>query len=238
MKRVLLAVGVMFGATAPALAADINQIDQLLQGEFRKFSEDLTAALSYKAVVPAEPLGITGFDLGLEVTATQLQHADIYDKATSDNRTETLYLPKVHVHKGLPLGIDLGASYASVPNSNVKLWGAEIRYALWPGSTLSPALGVRGTYTKLSGVSQLDFDTRGLELTISKGIVFFTPYGGIGRVWTTSAPRHITNVTKEEFAENKYYVGGNFNFALINFALEADKTGDATSYSAKFGWRF
>jgi len=57
---------------------------------------------------------------------------------------------------------------SSVPDTNLKFWGAEIRYAFLEGGALTPALALRGTYTTLSGVDQLALDTRGLELSISK----------------------------------------------------------------------
>lgn len=239
MKRTLASLAVLLAVTPPAFAADnIDQINQLIQTDFRKLSEDLGAALSYKAVIPAKPLGITGFDIGVEASATKLQHPDVWDRASSGTAPGTVYIPKLHLHKGLPAGIDLGAFYTSVPNSNIKLWGAEARYAILEGGVAEPALGLRGTYSKLSGVSQLDFHTTGLELLVSKGFAIFTPYAGVGRIWTTSQPVGVPNIKKEEFSQEKYFVGGNLNFGLTNLALEADKTGDATSYNAKLGFRF
>jgi hypothetical protein len=239
MKRALAALAVLLAATTPAIAADnIDQINQLIQADFRSLSEDLGAALSYKAVIPAKPLGITGFDLGIEVSATKLQHPDAWDRASSGTTPDTVYIPKLHLHKGLPAGFDVGAFYTSVPDSNIKLWGAEVRYAILEGGVVEPALGLRGTYSKLSGVSQLDFHTTGLELLVSKGFAIFTPYAGVGRIWTTSEPVGVSNIKKEEFSQGKYFVGGNLNLGLVNLAIEADKTGDATSYNAKLGFRF
>jgi len=54
---------------------------------------------------------------------------------------------------------------------------------------VAPAIGVRGSLTKLSGVDQLSLDTRGLDLSISKGFALLTPYAGIGRVWSTAIPK-------------------------------------------------
>ena len=239
MKRTLVSLAVLLTAIPPAIAADnIDQINQLIQTDFRNLSEDLGAALSYKAVIPAKPLGITGFDLGVEVSATKLQHRDAWDRASSGTAPDTVYIPKLHLHKGLPAGFDLGAFYTSVPDSNIKLWGAEVRYAILEGGVVEPALGLRGTYSKLTGVSELDFHTTGLELLVSKGFAIFTPYAGVGRIWTTSEPVGVSNIKKEEFSQGKYFVGGNLNLGLVNLALEADKTGDATSYNAKLGFRF
>lgn len=221
-----------------ALAANnIDQIGALSQSDFHDLSRDMGAALSYKAVVPIEPLGIAGFDLGLEVTATRLQYRDAWNRASSGSAPSTVYVPKLHLHKGLPGGFDVAAFYATVPNSNVDLWGAELRYALIQGGAATPALGLRGTYSRVSGVEQLDFSTRGIELGISKGFTLVTPYAGIGRVWVDSEPR-VGTLAAEHFSETKLYAGVNLNFVLGNLALEGDRVGDTTSYSAKFGFRF
>lgn len=239
MRRILAITALTAAVAAPAHAAgDIDALQNLNQAEFRLLSEDLGAALSYKAVLPAEPLGITGFDLGVEVTATHLKNPAVLDLAATGNAPSTLYIPKVHIHKGLPFNIDIGAFLATVPDSNVNLWGAELRYAILPGGPATPAVAVRASYSALTGVDQLDMNTTGLDVSISKGFTFITPYAGIGKVWVNSSPQGIPTLVDEDFDLTKYFVGLNMNFAFINFALEADKTGDTGSYSLKAGWRF
>lgn len=238
MYRHLLVLSLTGLLSLPAAAADdIDQIGALTQSDFRNLSQDLGAALSYKAVVPTEPLGIAGFDIGMEVTATKLRHRDAWDRASSGTVSDTVYIPKLHVHKGLPAGFDIAAFYSTVPSTNVELWGAELRYALLQGGVATPALGLRATYSRVTGVEQLDFSTRGVEIGISKGFTLITPYAGIGRVWVDSEPR-VATLTAENFSDAKLYAGVNFNFVLGNLALEGDRVGDTTSYSAKFGFRF
>jgi hypothetical protein len=224
-------------AAAPAVAQDIDQLQNAAQAEFRLLSEDLGAALSYHAQIPAEPLGLAGFDIGVGVTATRLEHSGIWQKVTSDDAEATLYVPTLRLHKGLPAGFDIGLTYASIPGSNISYTGGELRYAILKGGVASPALAVRGSLTKLSGVDQLGFETRGIDVSISKGLAIFTPYAGIGRVWIESTP-HILGLQKEEFSLTKVFVGIGMNLAVLNLNLQADKTGDATSYSFKLGWRF
>lgn len=245
MPRRLLALATLSLAAValPAQAAsNLNNIQTLGQSDFRLLSEDLTAALSYKALTPAEPLGVTGFDLGVEVESTKLKNPQVYDTATGSNAPASLIVPKLHVYKGLPLGFDIGAFYSAVPDSNIKLWGAELRYAILPGGTATPAVSVRGSYTKLQGVDQLAFDTTGLDVSISKGFAFVTPYAGIGEVWAHSTPdasvTALTGLRGEDLSMTKYFVGVNVNLAVVNIAVEGDKTGDATSYGVKLGWRF
>jgi hypothetical protein len=223
---------------SPAWAQEIDQLQNAAQAEFRLLSEDLGAALSYHAQTPSAPLGITGFDLGIGVTATRLEHPGILQRVTSDESKSTVVLPTARVHKGLPLGFDLGLTYAGVPGSNIRYAGGELRYAILEGDYATPAIGVRASLTRLSGVSQLALETRGLDVSISKGFALFTPYAGAGRVWVESDPRGVPALAVEKFSMTRVFVGLGMNFVALNINLEAARTGDATSTSLKAGWRF
>lgn len=241
MQRRTLAAAIML-VVAPLAQADDIDLTLLggVQNDFRLLSEDLGAALSYKPVAPGEPLGLLGFDLGVEATVTNLQNSDVYGRATGSSSTSDVVVPKVHAHKGLPFRINVDAFYSSVPDSNVELIGGAIGFALVKGGVATPAVTLRATASKVTGVDQLDFDTQGVELTISKGFALVTPYAGIGRLQVTSEPKGVAALAlaKEEFDLDKAYVGVNINLGLANLAFEGDQTGDATSYSAKFGFRF
>lgn len=238
MHKPTIALLAVLVCATPARAQEIDQLQNIVQGEFRLLSEDLGAALSYHAQIPTEPLGITGFDIGVGVTATKLQNVAILERVTSDDTGATLYVPTIRVHKGLPAGFDIGFTYASIPGSNIRYTGGELRYAILKGGVASPALGVRASLTQLSGVDQLSMDTRGLDVSISKGFGFVTPYAGVGRVWVESDPHGTAGLRTEKFSLTKVFVGVGLNLALLNFTFQADVTGDASSYSAKLGWRF
>ena len=235
------AAAILVAASLPAAATDLNQIQNLMQDQFRGLSQDLAATLSYKPLTPTAPLGITGFDFGLAATATKIKNSDALSQAGAGEHS-TLAVPSLRLNKGLPFNIDVGAMVGEVPGSNVRVYGGELRYALVPGGAATPAIGVRGSYTKLTGVDQLDFNTRGLDLSISKGFLVFTPYAGIGRVWATSNPKDLTpnpnNLSRESISLNKTFVGLNMNFGLTNLVFEADRTGEDTSYGVKLGFRF
>ena len=236
MKKYLSLLCVLGCFVQPVWAANNVNLTNFtgVQSDFKAFSEDLGSALSYKPVTPPAPLGITGFDIGLEVTSTKMRNLDI---ATGSSMT-SLVVPKLHVYKGLPLNIDVGAFYSAVPTTNIKFYGGELRYAILEGGVALPAVGIRGALTKLTGVSQLALTTKSLDVSVSKGFAIFTPYAGIGRVWVDSTPDAASGLTKETFQQGKIFIGGNVNFGLMNVALEYDKTGTAPFYSAKLGFRF
>lgn len=225
--------------TQPVLAANINTLQLLSQPQFRLFSEDLGAALSYKSVTPAAPLGVTGFEMGVGVTTTKMNAPQLWTTVTGGGSSlNSMILPKLHIYKGLPFNIDVAAFYSRVPTTNIKLTGLELRYAILEGGVASPAVAVRGSTTRLSGVDQLALSTKNLDVSISKGFAMFTPYAGIGSVWVDSTPNGAGTLTKETFRQSKIFAGANINMGFSNFALEYDKTGTSTSYSAKLGFRF
>jgi hypothetical protein len=236
-KHIIATVAAL--AVAPtAWASDIDNINSLNQGLFKDLTADLGAALSYKAIRPAEPMGGLGFDIGFEVSSTKME-SNALEQATTDNAPSELLVPKLHVSKGLPFGIDVGAFYTSVPDSNIGLIGGELSYAIFEGGTLSPAVSIRGTYSRLTGVDELDLTTKGLELSVSKGFAMFTPYAGIGQVWIDSQANTSSGLLEDEsLTKNKYFLGINFNLGLVNFAAETEQTGDNSSTSAKIGVRF
>ena len=239
MKSKLALLCVIGCFAQPALAAKINTLNLLNQAEFKLFSEDLGAALSYKSATPAEPLGITGFEMGVGATSTKMSNPDLWKKATGGaSSSSSIVLPKLYLYKGLPFNIDVAAFYSKVPTTNIKLTGLELRYAILEGGVALPAVAIRGSVTKLSGVEQLSLSTKNLDASISKGFAMFTPYAGIGSVWIDSTPNGVAALKNESFRQNKTFAGVNINMGFSNFAFEYDKTGSATSYSAKLGFRF
>jgi hypothetical protein len=238
VRNLEFALAVCLSAASPAWGQDIDRLQQLNQGQFRLLSEDLGGALSYHAQTSTEPLGVTGFDLGIGVTAARLRNPAVLQQASSDSVDSTLPVPTLRLHKGLPFGFDIGAIYASIPDSNIRYYGGELRYAIAQGGVATPAVGVRGSLTRLTGVDQLDVNTRGLDLSISKGIGFITPYAGIGRVWVESDPKGVATLGREDFALSKVFAGVGMKLLAVNVNLEADRTGDVTAYSVKIGTRF
>lgn len=244
MKKLLPLFCALGCLAQPAFAANnITTLQNLGQTEFRALSEDLGSAMSYKPVTPATPLGTTGFDIGLEVTSTNMAKSSQYwSQITGGSAVSSLVIPKLHVAKGLPFGIDIAAFISKIPSSNISLTGAELRYAILDGGMATPAVAIRGAFTKLNGVNQLSFGTKSLDLSISKGFLMFTPYAGVGQVWVDSSSNVLSNITgtalSNKFTQSKVFAGANLNFGLANFAAEVDKTGAARSITAKFGFRW
>ena len=237
--RTLLAVAAALGGlatTSPARAADFPDIGNLVQGEFRDIARDLGAVSSYKGITPATPLGTLGFDVGLEVTHTQLENSRLFSLAGADDYS-SLVIPKVHIHKGLPANFDISAFVGGATQVDAYIWGAAIRWTLADDGLVYPAIGVRASATKTTGTGDLKVATAALDLLVSKKFTVVTPYVGAGVVRTEASVAN-SFLAKEKIDESRVFGGVNLNLVAVNLAFEAEKLGDNVSLSAKVGWRF
>lgn len=234
MKKIVLAVASLFAANA--FAGDLNQIGTLTQNQFLKLSTDLGAASAYKGVTPATPLGLTGFDIGAEITQTSIENSAILRQAGAGD-ISNLYVPKIHVLKGLPYGFDIGAFVSRISGVNGTLIGLEARYAILDDGLTTPAIGVRLSGSRLSGVTNLNLSTVAVDAMLSKKFTLITPYIGAGSVRVKSSA-DVAGLREESFNKSRVFIGINVNFLVSNFALEAEKMGGNTSLSAKVGFRF
>jgi hypothetical protein len=250
MKKIIIAVLLVLSMSVPALAkVEIVIPTTFTQDDFKGLSRDLGLAISYVPLSPAEPLGgvLPHVDAGVEMTVANIDRSSSYWKkieAVPGNSAipSSMPIPKVHLQVGLPvIPIDLGVVYASIPGTDIKYMGGEIKWAILSGTVATPAVAIRGAYTKLSGVPDLDISTKSVDLSISKGFLIFTPYAGYGIVMIDSK-ENSTNpavVMKDEsLKEGKGFVGAKITFfPLLNLVLEADFS-KVNSYSARLNLHF
>jgi hypothetical protein len=233
MKKILFVILLVFIMTLPAMAkTEIDFPAGYGQEDFKNLSTDLGLALSYMPLSPAEPLGdkLPGFDAGVEVTYIPIDDEKPYWKnikaVGGDDIPAALGFGKIHIQVGLPIiPIDIGYVYATLPDTDIRYSGYELKYAILEGGVAMPALAIRGAYTKLSGVDVLDLSTKSVDLSISKGFAMLTPYAGIGQVWITSEAKDldVVNLKKEDISETKFFVGAKLSLLpVLNVVLEGD----------------
>jgi hypothetical protein len=223
----------------PATASDIVLPPGYTQSEFHNLSKEAGLAISYAAAAPAEPLGFLHFDVGVEASVTNIDSgASYWQSAYTGSVPDYLVVPKLRGRFGLPFGIDVGAEYAYVPSSDIRMAGGEIKWAFFKGSTLMPAVSVRGTYTTLMGISDVDLQTYGADLNISKGIAIFTPYLGVGQVWIkSSTSSSVVSLSDETISETRGFLGLQVGIPLFSFVAEAAFSSIPT-YTARLSMGF
>ena len=226
MKRVFITVLLSLGYISSANAVNLGT-----QPGFDTFSREVGAASLYRAVAPADPLGITGFDIAVEATM-----------ATIDGTSVTI--PKLKFQKGLPGKFDIAGYYTALPTSGIAgvgadgtAYGVALSYAFMEGGMVKPALAIRGSYTTLDIPGVIGVNTTGVDLTISKGFVLLTPYAGAGLVNISSTDKTGT-VSGYSGQASRYFVGANLNLKVMDVAFESGKTGDSQFTTVKLGFRF
>jgi len=241
MKKLLLILCLSAFASLAA-AKDIEFTDIISQEDFKDFVKEFGASLLFNPMAPAETLGMTGFDVSLEVVTTDISDGKRYWEILVDDNDpfSQLPVPRLHVQKGLPFGIDVGAMYVNVPDTNIDLWGIEAKYALLEGGILTPALSIRGSYSQLSGVDDIDLNTQSLDLLISKGFLMLTPYAGASII-RVRGTENTSLVELDEVNETDYrgIAGVQFSpFPLLVINGEVTFLGEVRQYGLKIGLRF
>lgn len=127
----------------------------------------------------AKPLGWIGFDVWADAAVAPDFEDEVEEALAGSLSGGLLSVYRVGARKGLPGGIDVGASYGRVAGSDITLLNAELSWAILRGSAVTPALGVRLTGGR-GRSDAYDLDQYGAEVLVSKGFAVLTPFAGAG----------------------------------------------------------
>jgi hypothetical protein len=234
-----LTVATLLAVAGSAQAYDFKPAQTLgSQADYRAFSQDVSAVMAYKPMVPAQTLGVLGFDLGVSVHATDVANSKLLEQAASSANVPSM-IPTVAVRaqKGLPFDVDVGASYELLPGAGVSAWGGELRWAALAGGLVQPAVAVRAYASRVSGIQDMNLSSAGLDVSISKGFALIKPYAGVG-VMRSKSSTSGNQFNAEHYNQTRTFVGANLNLVLMDLAFEVDRIGENTAYSIKAGFRF
>ena len=232
LSALIIAISAAF--SNQVMAGNLAHFDVISQTEFLSLSKDLAAATNTKAIEPAAPLGMTGFDVSLSSSLTKTQAGSVW-QTVNGNQVDNLVQNKLSLSKGLPGGLDLGGFVSKGTNTNISVMGAHAKYALVEGNAILPAIAVRASHSRMGGVSDMSLNNTGFDVLISKGFVGFTPYAGVGTVHTSAK---ATGKNEESFTQSKSFVGVSWNILLLNLSAEYDRTGKNSTMGLKAGVRF
>jgi hypothetical protein len=193
-----MALAVLVGG--PAAYADRNDIElaqlgnpevggahfnPVAHGDFRAFARTFAAIITSKNLMPPETLGHAGFSVNGELGVITLpSEVRLPMERAQDS---SLLMPSVHVRKGLPFSLELGARVGWVDRSSLFATTGELKWAANEGFTWLPDIGVRAHVTRLMGTRDFNLTAAGLDLGVGKqfpigGMVTLTPYGGVDLV--------------------------------------------------------
>ena len=214
----------------------IDQFATVIDSQFKNFAESLNAAQSHKALSRSKS-GALALDVGYEIATTKIERDSYLKSYTSKTSPNTLETPKLHVSTGYGKGFNAGAYYSSVPDSDIQIYGGELRYSLMPHHRSAlPSLSVRGTYSQMTGMDDMYVTSTGLEFSVSKGFNAFTPYAGVGTTWVDG--EYELNGYSSSLTQNKYFMGLQFDLGIFHLSAEAEQSGVESTIRAKSGIRF
>jgi hypothetical protein len=216
-------VGVFLAAAHAAWAWEPDPAAS--SSELEAFHDHFSAAAYPYARHSAKPLGVVGFDVWAEAAVAPDFEDEVRGALTDDLPGGLLTIYRVGARKGLPWGIDVGASYGKALDSSVDLLNAEVSWAILDGGAVSPALGLRVTGGRGSG-DAYDLEQYGAEVLLSKGFTILTPYAGAGVSWSESTfDRPLGDLT---FDSTRGFVYGGVILNLwvpkISFEVEQAET--------------
>lgn len=188
-------------------------------------------------VEPASARGLLGFDIGIAVTAIPVDTtASYWQNAVRDDFTVSNYLavPRLVASKGLSVAT-VSASYAKVPGGDVAIIGGAVDVPVIRGGLAVPSLTVRGVYSQLRGVENLEATTYGLEVFVAKGFGPVTPYAAAGRMRADTTASRPVGALAHEADVNRFTAGVRISLMIPKISVEATQA-EERSYAAKISF--
>lgn len=235
-KKVFLSVMCSLLFVSAVSAAEIG-IANFAQSELDSFGKQAGFLLARRQYKGANPLGLIGFDIGVEATAVKLDDGSLWNKSYSTSRAPSyLLLPAAHIRKGLPLSIDVGIRGGMAPNADLSLLGGEISYAPLAGSIVMPAVNLFLAYSILDGGKNFDLNSTSIGASVSKGIGIITPYAGISYDQTKLSVKGSSLLQNTAGSGMRQFAGARLNVIIFSLCAEAN-FGEMQSYglSLDFG---
>ena len=169
---------------APAAGWDVDP--RASDGALEAFHDHFSLAAYPFPRHSAKPLGTLGFDIWADVVVAPDFEDEVRTAVDGDLPGGYLGIYRIGARKGLPFGLDVGASWGQAVDGEIDLISGELSWALLEGGVATPALGLRATGSFTSGSDAYDLEQYGLEAELSKGFAVLTPFVGAGIVWSES----------------------------------------------------
>lgn len=170
----------------------------------------------------AKPLGIVGFDVWAEAAVAPDFEDEVAGALTDDLPGGFLTIYRVGARKGLPLGIDVGASWGKALDSDLELLNAEVSWAILEGGAVTPALGVRVTGGRGTN-DAYELEQYGAEVLLSKGFAVLTPYAGAGYSWSESTFERAAGDVRFDSGRAFLYGGVILNLWVPKISFEVEQ---------------
>lgn len=141
---------------------------------FERLASELGVALAPALVSPASSHGPSGISLALDTTITSIHADDAHWRGTVSAQSPDPVLVWTHatLRKGLPFGLEVGASIGRGHATSLWSLGLSVKWAIVEGFRTGlgalPDLAVQASTTRSMGLDDLTLATHTLDLLLSK----------------------------------------------------------------------
>lgn len=255
---------------AHADSLDDIKLTAMFDWDGRPYTSSSSRAIAYEQVikqlgasiatpiVPANTLGIWGFEFGLHQSFSFIDTQKSLDNTPSawalltpdEDVFPILVHPKILARKGLPLSTEVELSLGYILLSRQGTFGAALRVAPFEGYHIAPDVALQVGYHAYISNPELSLSTFDTALIISKRFGFgylnrlttahATPFFSIGNATTSAAPKisedqqELLNVAPiSGFSASPY-----FNEGLANVFFNAGLRLENQEYSFQIDYRY
>jgi hypothetical protein len=232
---------------------------ELGQRRFGKLARELGMAMAPKLMAPAETLGLNGFQVGFELSTTNIsEEQDFWQLGVEDESPPgTLQTTQFHVRKGLPYSFELGGAATYLAGSELWAFGGEVKWSPNEAVEAFPVdVAVRGALNRVVGSAELEMTVVSLDFILSRnfgvaGVTNVAPYMAYEPVFI-SARSKVLDATPANgqdtdgsfvFAEedpvlHRFVLGSRFVFSVISLTPEVVLTKGLQTYNVNLGLDF
>jgi hypothetical protein len=248
-----------------AIPGDPATLAMQAKQRFAILSTQMALAMSSALLQPASTTGYSGYQVGLEAAGADVHSNPVGNTGvwptTSGTQPSRIYLPGVHVQKGLPYSFEVGGRFMWLDYSNYYAAQGEAKWAVSEGFQYVPDLAVRAAYTRLLGVKDWSLSATDFDFIVSmrfaaSGVMSFTPFvaarytlassstdridfapyrsGTPNNVATNPADRVKTQAAFPTFSPGLFRtsVGIRYTISALSLAMEATYFSGATPRSS------
>ena len=216
----------------------------LTQAQWKRFTKQVGAILTFKSLASAETLGKMNFYINIDDSYTPIDQHDLAWINTFTHPDENCPLgdaisyPTIRARMGVSDNMDIGAYWTTAPDANYGMVGGEFKYKFSQESEKLPAAAVRASISILTGVPDYNLNVYGVDLIASKKIAVLTPYIGfreslaIGTETTSKV-----NLDKESLLITQGYAGVSYSIWMLNLAAEYNVS-SVNTFALAIGFNF
>lgn len=229
------------------------------EASFGELARELGMAMAPKLLAPAETMGLNGFQVGLELSTTNIDEAAGYWQRGIEDESPpgALLTSQFHLRKGLPFSFEVGGAVTYLVNSELWAVGGEVKWAPNEAIEAFPVdVAVHAALNRVLGSTELDMTVLGFDFVLSRGfgaagVANVAPYMAYNPVFVFARSRvlDVTPANPDDpeqsivLAEqnpvlHRFVIGTRFVFSVVSFTPEIVLTKGLQTYNFNLGANF